>query len=209
MANKITKKDYFKMAIAETSNPELIAFFNHEIELLEKKNSGTRKPDAKQVANENLRNEILSFMEDGKAYTVTEIQKAFNIESNQRASALIRQLKDACLVTRTVEKGKAYFTKAQEDLKKSSQKPLDKITKMVYYKSVKREVLPNFLSLPLINQLRCLYSPLRSWLMSGQTSPTKAPFPPLGAFCFELPGAGRCRPEFHYTILSAICQAKI
>ena len=112
MANKMTKKDYFKMAIAETSNPELIAFFNHEIELLEKKNSGTRKPDAKQVANENLRNEILSFMEDGKAYTVTEIQKAFGIESNQRASALIRQLKDACLVVRTVEKGKAYFTKA-------------------------------------------------------------------------------------------------
>jgi DNA-binding transcriptional regulator GbsR (MarR family) len=43
---------------------------------------------------------------------VTEIQKAVGIESNQKASALIRQLKEANLVVRSEVKGKAYFTLA-------------------------------------------------------------------------------------------------
>ena len=51
-------------------------------------------------------------MEVGKSYTVTDIQKAVGLESNQKASALIRQLKESDLVIRKEEKGKAYFTKA-------------------------------------------------------------------------------------------------
>ena len=115
MANtKLTKKDYFKMAIAETSNAELIAFFNHEIELLERKNSssGTKKETATQKANADLKSSILNAMEIGVRYTITEIGKMVGIESNQKASALVRQLKMDNLVIRTEEKGKAYFTKA-------------------------------------------------------------------------------------------------
>ena len=52
-------------------------------------------------------------MVEGKPYTITEIQKAMGLESNQKTSALVRQLKEAHLVVRTEEKGKAYFTKAQ------------------------------------------------------------------------------------------------
>lgn len=111
--NKMTKKDYFKMAIAETSNAELIAFFNHEIELLEKKNaSGTRKETATQKANADLKNQILEVMASGTRYTISEICKLVGIESNQKVSALVRQLKMDNLVIRTEEKGKAYFTKA-------------------------------------------------------------------------------------------------
>lgn len=111
--NKMTKKDYFKMAIAETSNSELIAFFNHEIELLEKKNaSSTRKETATQKANADLKNQILEVMASGTRYTITEIGKLIGIESNQKVSALVRQLKMDNLVIRTEEKGKAYFTKA-------------------------------------------------------------------------------------------------
>ena len=51
-------------------------------------------------------------MEEGKAYTITEIQKAMGIETNQKTSALVRQLKDEGLVTRSEVKGKAYFTTA-------------------------------------------------------------------------------------------------
>ena len=112
--NKMTKKDYFKMAIAETSNAELIAFFNHEIELLERKNSsgGAKAPSKTQVANENLKSNILNTMESGKRYTITEIDKLMGIGSPNKTNALVKQLKDACLVIRTEEKGRAYFTKA-------------------------------------------------------------------------------------------------
>jgi hypothetical protein len=51
-------------------------------------------------------------MVEGKAYTITEIQKGVGIESNQKASALVRQLKVDELVIRSEEKGKAYFRKA-------------------------------------------------------------------------------------------------
>ena len=111
--NKMTKKDYFKMAIAETSNAELIAFFNHEIELLERKNSpSTHKETATQKANADLKSKILDVMDEGTRYTITELGKLIGIESNQKVSALVRQLKMDNLVIRTEEKGKAYFTKA-------------------------------------------------------------------------------------------------
>ena len=111
--NKMTKKDYFKMAIAESSNPELIAFFNHEIELLEKKNaSGTRKETATQKANADLKNQILEIMASDTRYTVTEIDKLVGVGSINKTNALVKQLKDSGLVIRSAEKGKAYFTKA-------------------------------------------------------------------------------------------------
>lgn len=113
MTNKMTKKDYFKMAIAETSNAELIAFFNHEIELLERKNSsGSKAPSKTQVANENLKSEILNLMATDTRYTVSELDKLMGIGSPNKTNALVKQLKDSGLVIRTVEKGRAYFTKA-------------------------------------------------------------------------------------------------
>ena len=113
MTNKMTKKDYFKMAIAETSNAELIAFFNHEIELLERKNSsGSKAPSKNQVANETLKAEILDLMANDTKYTVSELDKLMGIGSPNKTNALVKQLKDSGLVIRTVEKGRAYFTKA-------------------------------------------------------------------------------------------------
>ena len=113
VTNKMTKKDYFKMAIAETSNAELIAFFNHEIELLDRKNAtSTHKETATQKANADLKSKILDSMAEDTRYTITEIGKLIGIESNQKVSALVRQLKMDNLVIRTEEKGKAYFTKA-------------------------------------------------------------------------------------------------
>ena len=88
-----------------------VEFLEHEIELLDKKNS-SRKPTKAQSENENIKSNILDFMEQGKPYTITEIQKGLGLESNQKTSAIVRQLKEAELVIRTLEKGKAYFTKA-------------------------------------------------------------------------------------------------
>lgn len=88
-----------------------IAFLAERKELHAKKNA-TRKPSKAQTENEGIKEKILAFMESGRAYTVTEIQKGVGLESNQKASALVRQLKEAELVVRSEAKGKAYFTKA-------------------------------------------------------------------------------------------------
>lgn len=116
MAKKLTIVEQYEVIIekAEKNTPltaDEIAFLQERANLVAKKNA-TRKPSKSQVENEGIKSEILEFMEEGKAYTITEIQKAMGIETNQKTSALVRQLKDEGLVTRSEVKGKAYFTKA-------------------------------------------------------------------------------------------------
>ena len=74
--------------------------------------NANKKMTKAQVENEEIKVKILNAMENGKAYTVTEIMKAVGLESNQKTSALVRQLKESGLVIRSESKGKAYFTKA-------------------------------------------------------------------------------------------------
>ena len=88
-----------------------IEFLKERAELHAKKNA-SRKPTKAQEENEVTKTAILEFMNENQSYTVTEIQKGVGIESNQKASALVRQLKESGLVTRSEVKGKAYFTKA-------------------------------------------------------------------------------------------------
>lgn len=81
-----------------------------------KKNGAERKPTANQTENAGLKIDILDGMESGKAYTITDLMKAIPSLadlSNQRVSAIVRQMKDEGLVTRTEEKRKAYFTKVE------------------------------------------------------------------------------------------------
>ena len=91
---------------------------NEEIAFLEDRKAkhiaknGSKKMTKAQVENEEIKGKILDAMEVGKAYTVTEIMKAVGLESNQKTSALVRQLKESGLVIRSESKGKAYFTKA-------------------------------------------------------------------------------------------------
>lgn len=121
---KLTKRDHFNTLLSITKvaeNPVLVAFIEHELELLDKKNAADRKPTAVQVANEGLRDAILDFMEEGKGYTVSDLIKqvpACADLSQSKVSAILRPL---LLVTakgetnpdgvleRYEEKGKAYF----------------------------------------------------------------------------------------------------
>ena len=114
---KMTKADYFHQIMA---NYPLIedekAFVEHELELLAKKNASDKKPTAQQTANEGIKTAILDGMTSGRFYTVTEIQKEIPEcaeLSNQKVSALIRQLKDAGLVVKTEDKRKSYFSLAE------------------------------------------------------------------------------------------------
>ena len=118
---KMTKKEKFAIirSIVETSNHAnaemLIEFIDHEVELLTRKNSGEKKPTAKQVANSAVQNEILECMEVGHLYTVGELMKlvpALDGVSNQYASSQVRALVNAGSLVRTEEKRKAYFSLA-------------------------------------------------------------------------------------------------
>ena len=116
MTKKMTKREYFTQ-IMENYNltEDERNFIKHELELLAKKNSAEKKPTAVQVANEGLKKAILDFMVEGQKYTITDLMKSVQELadlSNQRVSALVRQLKDSELVIRTEEKRKAYFHKA-------------------------------------------------------------------------------------------------
>ena len=83
---------------------EELNFLKERAELHAKKNA-SRKPSKAQEENEAIKNSILEFMEVGKSYTITDIQKAMGLDSNQKTSALVRQLRLAHLVIRTEEKG--------------------------------------------------------------------------------------------------------
>lgn len=113
---KLTKAQKFAMlraipAVAE--NAMLVEFIDHEVELLTKKNSADKKPTAQQVANAGIATAIIEGMEPNRLYTVTEVIKSIPAcadLTNQRVSALLRQLVEAGKVKRTEDKRKAYFS---------------------------------------------------------------------------------------------------
>ena len=89
-----------------------VEFIDHELELLNKKNSAEKKPTAQQTANEGIKTAIVEGMEPNRLYTVTEVIKSIPEcadMTNQRVSALLRQLAEAGKVKRTEDKRKAYF----------------------------------------------------------------------------------------------------
>ena len=64
---KITKRDRFTALLnipAVQADPDMVAFIEHELELLAKKNSADKKPTAQQVANDGIKQAILEGMED-------------------------------------------------------------------------------------------------------------------------------------------------
>ena len=122
MANaKKTQKDYFNEIIAlatEVGNKELVEFAKSRIEALEKK-AASKKPTKAQAENEGIKELILANLTD-EGVTVSDLMKkdkAFSeLElSNQRVSALLRQLIEAGKVAKTVDKKKSYFSLVVED----------------------------------------------------------------------------------------------
>ena len=119
MANstKLPKAQKFAMLKeipAVKENATLVEFIDHELELLAKKNSADKKPTAQQTANDGIKAEILEGMAEGKLYTITDLIKeipACADLTNQRVSALVRQLMANGSVERVEEKRKAYFRK--------------------------------------------------------------------------------------------------
>ena len=117
--NRITKKDRYNelLNIAEVAaNPDLVAFIEHEMELLARKNatpSGEKKPTKTQIANEGIKEEILETLNGcAEGVTCSELLKlnpSLSEYSSQKIVALIRQLVTEGKASREVGKGKAYF----------------------------------------------------------------------------------------------------
>jgi DNA-binding HxlR family transcriptional regulator len=80
----------------------------------EKKNSAEKKPTATQIANEGVKAKILEVLGD-KSLTITEMQKLdgeLAELSNQKISALLKQMVESGSVVREEIKRKAHFKRA-------------------------------------------------------------------------------------------------
>lgn len=110
---KLTKKEKYGMVLDYIKDNEmLVEFINNEIELLSKKSSRTT-PTKTQVENEFVKEKIVATLVGlNKFVTISELQDA-NPEladySNQKISALLKQLVETNQVLRQVDKKKAYF----------------------------------------------------------------------------------------------------
>lgn len=122
---KVTKKDMFEAMLAYegkvADREDFVNFIEHEIELLERKNGGNRKPTANQLKNDEIKAVILEEMRanPNKLYTATQLAKIaepivdINPLSNQRVSAILRSMNEekggTGEVKRVVDKRVTYF----------------------------------------------------------------------------------------------------
>lgn len=122
MEKKITKKEMFAQVIAmaqgmevSVSADEIVAFAEHEIELLNKKaGSKSKKETANDAENARLMEVIVETLTGSeKAMTVSELMTA-NAElgelSNQKVSALMKKLVDGGRVQKSTDKRKSVFS---------------------------------------------------------------------------------------------------
>ena len=111
---KMTDAVALDVAIASVSDDAVKDKLSALKAQLAKKSSGERKMTATQKENVGFKDAILNGLGDGK-YTITDIMKsvgAVSTLSNQRVSALVRQMVADGLLVREEIKRKAYFSKA-------------------------------------------------------------------------------------------------
>ena len=111
---KLTKKEYFaKIRAIVIDNPDLVSFVDHEIELLEKKNSSKGQTKTQKENELIMDNIVKALSEIGRPVTITEFQSASEEMaqySNQKLSALFKKLTENGSVIKTTDKKKSYFS---------------------------------------------------------------------------------------------------
>ena len=115
MANKKTLKDFYNDIIAlaqENGRNDLVAFCEDRIEKLSRK-SGSKKPTKTQVENEGIKDTIVEVLGEIAPATATMIATDPRVNvSNQKVSALLRQLIESGEVVKATDKGKSLFSLA-------------------------------------------------------------------------------------------------
>ena len=116
---KATKKEMFGelIKLAETNErTDLIAFCEHEIDLLNKKASASGQTKT-QAENEKIKIVIAEELTRiARAVTISELLKEseeLGQYSNQKLSALLKQMVESGTVTRVVDKKKTMFKIAE------------------------------------------------------------------------------------------------
>jgi hypothetical protein len=111
MANKMTYAMALDVAINAVGEGEVAEKLSALKAQLAKKSSAERKPTATQKENFGFKEAIVNGLGDGK-YTITDIIKSVPEVgglSNQRVSALVRQMVADGILIREEIKRKAYF----------------------------------------------------------------------------------------------------
>lgn len=116
---KLTKKDRYNILLTYEevkADEEMVKFIENELDILARKNSVDRKPTATQKENAELKEKILTLLEDDIPRTCTEIMKAipdFEAKGYQlpKVTALMTQLynKGEGVVDRYEDKRKVLF----------------------------------------------------------------------------------------------------
>lgn len=120
---KLTKKEKFNMVLAliPAENTELVEFIKHELELLERKTTGSDKVKAKKNAeNEKLKADLLvALAEYGKPVTVTDFHdkspSTVATLSVSKLTSLLTSLKADGKVVRTEIKKRPYYSVVSEN----------------------------------------------------------------------------------------------
>lgn len=113
----MTKKEMFaEIRTLVADNAEMVAFIDHEIELLNRKTTSPKKPTKTQLENENLKAEIVDTLDScGTPMSIKELQSSIASLSgltNQRITHLLTDLvKREVLVKEYVKKTPYYSVK--------------------------------------------------------------------------------------------------
>lgn len=115
----MTKREMFaEIRKVVIDNAEMVAFIDHEVELLNRKSGGTRKPTKNQLENAQFKADILSALtEVGKPVTIKELCEVCPTIAgltNQRITHMLTDLRKGGEVTREYIKRVAYFTVGNE-----------------------------------------------------------------------------------------------
>ena len=121
MANKITKREVIGMMMKEEvvkANPTYVAYLENELALLDKK-AQNKKATKTQEQTVGIKATILKVLATIGSGTVTDIQNGneeLSALSNQKVSALVRQLVESGEVVKTVDKKKSIFSLAKSEV---------------------------------------------------------------------------------------------
>ena len=121
MANKITKREVIGMMMKEEvvkANPIYVAYLENELALLDKK-AQNKKATKTQEQNVGIKATILKVLATIGSGTVTDIQNGneeLSALSNQKVSALVRQLVESGEVVKTTDKKKSIFSLAESEV---------------------------------------------------------------------------------------------
>ena len=120
MANKITKREVIGMMMNEEvvkANPTYVAYLENELALLDKK-AQNKKATKTQEQNKGIKAIILEVLATIGSGTVTDIQNGneeLSALSNQKVSALVRQLVESGEVVKTTDKKKSIFSLVESE----------------------------------------------------------------------------------------------